>query len=107
MKMTKLGWCIGIGLFLGCATSSPTPTTTSQSAQSVQSAPGTQQQDGTKVAAAKKNKKEGLVCETYKVTGSHLRKEVCRTKEQMERDREQAEKLIREGDRYRPGEGNQ
>jgi len=100
VKMTKLGWCIGIGFFLGCATASPPPSTTAQSGQSLQgtsSAPAT--------ATAKKNKKEGLVCESYKVTGSHISKEICRTKEQVERDREQAEKLLREADRARPAEG--
>jgi len=95
VKMTKLGWCIAAGFFLGCATASPPPTTTAQSAQNVQST--------SKVA--KKNPKKGLVCESYKVTGSHIRKEICRTPEQMKRDREQAEKLVREADRARPADG--
>jgi hypothetical protein len=101
--MTKLALCIGAGFFLGCATASPS----SQSVQSTSTAQAPLQQDGAKVATAKKKKnpKEGLICETYKVTGSHLRKEICRTKEQMERDREQADKLIREADRARPAEG--
>jgi len=97
VKMTKLGWCIAAGFFLGCATASPPPSTTSQRVQSTSSAPV--------ATAKKKNKKEGLVCESYKVTGSHIRKEICRTPEQMKRDREEAEKLVRDADRTRPSEG--
>jgi hypothetical protein len=85
---------MGVGLFLGCATASPpeqTPSTTTQAA---------------KTAPTKKVAKKDLICESYKVTGSHIRKEVCRTKEQMDAEREQAEQLIRQGDRLRPGEGD-
>lgn len=101
MKIMKLGLCIGAGLFLGCATASPT----AQSAQSTSTAQATQQKNGAKVASAKKDPKEGLICESYKVTGSHIRKQICRTKEQAEREREQAEKLLRDADRARPSEG--
>jgi len=97
VKMMKLGWCIAAGFFLGCATASPPPATTSQSVQRTSSAPV--------ATAKKKNKKEGLICESYKVTGSHIRKEICRTPEQAKREREQAEKLVRDADRARPSEG--
>ena len=100
MKMMKLGWCIAAGFFLGCATASPPPSTTSQSTQSVQST-----SSAPVATAKKKNKKEGLICESYKVTGSHIRKEICRTPEQAKREREQAEKLMRDADRARPSEG--
>jgi hypothetical protein len=101
--MMKLALCIGAGLFVGCATTSPS----SQNAQSTSTAQASLQQDGAKTALAKKKtSKEGLICESYKVTGSHIRKEICRTKEQVERDRKQAEALMREADRARPADGN-
>ena len=103
MKMMKLALCIGAGLFLGCATTSPS----SQNAQSTSTAQAPLKQGGAKVASAKKKTpKEGLICESYKITGSHIRKEVCRTKEQVAREREQAERLLREADRARPSEGD-
>lgn len=86
-------------LFLGCATASPSPATAPQSVQSTSSAPDTQQKDGTEVAAAKKNMREGLICETYKPTGTMMKREVCRTPEQMKTDREAAETLLRESQR--------
>jgi hypothetical protein len=92
VKLSNLVWCIGAGIFLGCATTPQAPL----------------QQDGAKVASAtaKKDPKEGLICEKYKVTGSHITKEICRTKEQAVRDRQQAEKMLQEADKFRPGEGN-
>jgi gas vesicle protein len=101
--MMKLGWLVGAGLLIGCATASPPPQQTT--AQSTQSAQGTQNKNGTQVATAKKTQKKELICESYKMTGSHIRKEVCRTKEQIAADRAQAEKLLREADRARPAEG--
>lgn len=103
MKMMKLVLCIGAGLFLGCATTLPSP----QGAQNTSTAQAPLKQDGAQVASAKKKApREGLICESYQVTGSHIRKEICRTKEQMQRDREQAERLMREAERARPAEGN-
>jgi len=104
--MSKLAWCIGAGIFLGCATAAPSAKSEQSTSTAQATQPAAQQQDGAKVALAKKKPpKEGLICESYKVTGSHIRKEVCRTKEQAERDRQQAEKLLQEADRARPADG--
>ena len=88
MKMMKLGWCIVAVFFLGCATASPPPATASQSVQSTSSAPGT-----------KNDPREGKVCEVYKVTGTQMNREVCRTPEEVKAEREAAEKLIRDSQR--------
>jgi hypothetical protein len=77
--------CVGvamIGLLLGCATAAPPPAPTG-SAQAAQ-------QD--KTAAADPDNE--LVCEEVPITGSHLPQRVCRTRRQIQREREAAQKAL-------------
>jgi hypothetical protein len=95
VKMTRLGWCVGVGLFLGCATASPPPESTATKAQSTQ-------KDSTATATAKKDPDKTLVCDSETVTGTRIPKKICRTQTQMDSDREAAEKTIRDGNPNRP-----
>lgn len=94
LKMTRLGWCTGVGLFLGCATASPPPQSTS--------ADPAAQKDGAAVAAAKQDPDKTLICESETVTGTRIPKKICRTQQQMDSDREAAEKAVRDGNPNRP-----
>jgi hypothetical protein len=92
--MTRLGWCAGVGLFLGCATASPPPQPTS-AAQSTQ-------KDGAAAATAKQDPDQTLICESETVTGTRIPKKVCRTQRQVDAEREAAEKAVRDGNPNRP-----
>ncbi len=78
--------CVGVammGLLLGCATAAPPPAPTG-SAQAAQ-------QDK---AAAPADADNELVCEEVPITGSHLPQRVCRTRRQIQREREAAQKAL-------------
>ncbi len=45
---------------------------------------------------ADKKKPGGLICKREKVSGTHLRKKVCRTQEQIDAQREQDQRSIRD-----------
>jgi hypothetical protein len=102
VKMTRFGWCLGVGLFLGCATASPPPqnaTATATSTQSVQS-DSSAKKDG--AAVATKDDPNKLVCESETLTGTRIPKKICRSQRQIDAEREAAEKAVRDGNRNRP-----
>jgi vancomycin resistance protein YoaR len=90
-----LGGVVMMGLVIGCATATPAQQAPSATAQG-------QQADKTAVADAKDAKKDPdrtLICESVKVTGSHIPRKVCRTARQVQEEREAAEKAIRDADK--------
>jgi hypothetical protein len=91
------GWVM-MGLLLGCATAAPPQQAPSTAAPST-AAPSTQKDEKVAAADAKKDKDSTLVCESVSVTGSRIPKKVCRTVRQIEQEREQAEKAIRDADK--------
>jgi hypothetical protein len=91
MKRTRLGGVAMMGLFLGCATASPqqTPSATAQGTQKSEAA----------AADAKQDPEDALICEEVPMTGSHIPRKICRTARQIKKEREQAQKAVREADR--------
>jgi hypothetical protein len=90
-----LGGVVMMGLFLGCATATPAQQASSATAQDPQA-------EKTAVADAKDAKQDPdrtLICESIKVTGSHIPRKVCRTARQVQEEREAAEKAIRDADK--------
>jgi hypothetical protein len=93
VKKTISGGMVMMGLILGCATAAPP-----------QQSPGTaaaqsQQAEKTAVADAKKDPDTTLICEDVPMTGSHIPRKVCRTLRQVESEREQAQKAVRDADK--------
>lgn len=75
-----------MGLVLGCATASPS-----------QQGAGTSGQDQQKekaAADAKKALERTLICEDVPVTGSHIPRKVCRTPEQVKKEREESQRTM-------------
>jgi hypothetical protein len=97
------GWVAAVGLILGCATASPPPQNASAAAPSTQTQAVAADSGGQKAAgsgtAVAKNDKDKLVCTSEQVTGSRIPKRVCRTQEQIDRERESAQKALRESER--------
>lgn len=92
MKRTMFRVVVMMGLFLGCATAAPPQQAQGATAQG-------QQADQAQVAEAKKDPDKTLICEEVPVTGSHIPRKICRTVQQMQKERDQAEKAIRDGDK--------
>gem|GEM_PF-2443639 len=98
MQIKRFSGWVMMGLFLGCATAAPPQQAPSTAGQST-AAQSTQKEEKAPVADAKKEKDSELVCESIAVTGSRIPKKVCRTVRQIEQEREQAEKAIRDSDK--------
>ena len=81
-----------IGLVLGCATAAPPQQSSGATAQG-------QQADKTQVAEVKKDPDSTLICEEVPVTGSHIPRKICRTLRQVQQERDQAEKAVRDADK--------
>ena len=92
MKRMISGVVVMMGLAAGCATSAPTQQASGPTAQ-------TQQAEKTAAADAKKDPGKTLICEEVAVTGSHIPRKICRTVQQAQKEREQAEKAIRDSDK--------
>jgi hypothetical protein len=89
------GMVVMMGLVLGCATATPPQQTPSSTAQG-------QQAEKTAVADAKDAKKDPgstLICESVRVTGSHIPRKVCRTARQIEEEREAAQKAMQNAEK--------
>lgn len=54
------------------------------------------QQQADPYNAGKEESRDKVVCEMEAVTGSRMKKEVCRTVSEMERDEENAERALRQ-----------
>lgn len=103
VKAKTPGWLAAVGLILGCATASPPPQSASGAAPSTQAQavtgdPDAQKPEASGTAVAKKDK-DKLVCESVQVTGSRIPKRVCRTQQQIDQERESAQKALRESER--------
>ncbi len=98
MKRMILGGVVMMGLVMGCATATPAQQAPSATAQG-QQADKTAVADAKDAKDAKKDPDNALICESTKVTGSHIPRKVCRTARQVQEERESAEKAIRDADK--------
>lgn len=87
MKRTRFAGLAVMGFILGCATGSPSQQAPEASAQGAQ-------KDKAAVAQASKDPNNELVCEEVEVTGSHIPRRICRTRKQVDQEREQAQKAL-------------
>jgi hypothetical protein len=79
-RMAFVAW-VGLILAISCTTPAGSTRVADATAEAAES------QDGS------------LICETQKRTGSHIPRRVCRTREQVEQERLQAEEMIRRAER--------
>ncbi|WP_187323527.1 hypothetical protein [Stigmatella aurantiaca] len=81
--MRKTQWVLGmgVGVLLACASAQPQRT-----------------------AVAEASQDKNLICEEVPVTGSHIPRRVCRTAQQIQDEREQAQKERREANRTQTSE---
>jgi hypothetical protein len=93
VKVIRIACAIGLGLTLGCATSSAhgrdESATGAELREGATADTDSATADGTDKAKQDPN---SLVCQSVRVTGSHLPKRVCRTVAQIEQEREAARK---------------
>lgn len=92
MKRMSFGGVVMMGLFLGCATAAPPPQASGSTAQGLE-------KDQAATATAKKDSDKTLICEDVPMTGSHIPRKVCRTKRQVDQEREQAQKAVHDSER--------
>jgi hypothetical protein len=91
----------------GCASSTPPPS--APPAQTECAEPGEARIDkpkGEEVATTEETKAENSdqpICKMEQVIGSNMRKRVCRTREQIERDRREAQEMSRRAARAAGG----
>jgi hypothetical protein len=93
MRKLFIVFAAGAGLLLGCATTSAQQTSAQQTSQQDQELEG--EEEETVAQAEAQPPRTKLVCETQRVTGSHIPQKICRPVRDVAAEREAAQESFR------------